>query len=310
MNFNNFLSATIHKEYSGEWSLSAEGILKDIIMPERDDVITVEGEPYRVVNPTKIRNDENQEIGRFDARHVLFDLEGIHVTKGKKKATYEIISAGHEPEMPYIDYEIESGWVVGYQLKGTISDHLSHLFDFAPQAFSFALDLTLEEMDRVRVVSITEGDIWGNLRRILDRFNFGFIPDGYGLIVTSRNKLLEQLPTADLHYSVNNINMEREMSYDDIIQKVYATAEAIIEPGVEECNPRGDLIREDISVTAGSGYPEYHVSFGEIEADSIEEAEIILDELASEYLNARNAPLARYTVDVAEIKLIEGFEEV
>jgi len=311
MDFANYITAQLHKEYSGEWSISAEGILKEIYLPSRDEIITVEEEEYRVVNPTKKRDADDQELGSFEARHVLFDLEDIYVSKGKMEATHNLIASGHEGTMPYIDYEIDAGWVVGYQLKGTITDHLSKLFEFAPEAFSFVLDLTAEEEDMVRTVTVSAGSIWGNLRRILDRFNFGFLPNSYGLTVTSRNKLLESLSSADLYYSINNIDMERQLHYDDTISKVYATAEAVIEPDEEagECEPRGDLIREDISKIVGSGYPEYHIDFGEIEADSIAEAEDELEALANEYLSVRNDPVARYTVGVAEIKFIEGYEE-
>ena len=269
-----FLEKSISKELSGSWNLSIKAIASEYTAPNRSDLITEEGESFRVIDVNKVREFEETYI-EVEARHVCFDLEKIYVTKGKVTPDYDrtdiIIDKGFD------------GWQVDYQLKGTLSDHLSELFKFV-SGFTVGTAPATDE----RTVSISEGSVFKNLKIILDRFNCGYDFSGTTVNAYKYSTKISQASSGRVAYSENNINMSRSLNYDDVVGKLYA--EAVIVPAAAE---KYHKIEEK-----GSGHPEYFVDFGELETETE------LSSLATAYYNIRSDPQPRYTVDVAEISLL------
>ena len=281
LEFVKYLQKNMTKELSGSWNYDFQVVADDLYTaPDRNDIITEEGQQFRVTNVTKEREGEETYIN-VQARHIAFDLEDIYVIKGKVEI----------PESPAeninIDYS-HDGWLVEYQLKATLHAHLIQLFEFAP---GFTVG-TVPSTEAV-TVTVTSTDVFSNLKKILDRFNCGYLLNNQEISAEKYEDMIDGESIANMHYSVNNINMSRELPYQDVVNKLYAEAEIV--PDDPNQNPQTVVIEK------GAGYPEYFVNFGQLE-----EGELVfdekLDQLAQDYFDIRNNPSPRYSVNIVELK--------
>ena len=279
MSNNTFIEKNISKEFSGSWNLDIKAIAAEYTAPSRNDIITEEGQNFRVTNVEKERSGEETYIN-VQARHIAFDLEDIYVIKGKVEVPAD------PPDNINIDPSFD-GWQVEYQLKGTLQEHLIELFQFAP-GFTVGTVPVTEN----RTVTVTSTNVFSNMKKILDRFNCGYILDNTEVSAEKYEDMIDGTSSVNLHYSVNNINMSREMPYEDVISKLYA--EATIIPDDPAQDP------ENIVVEKGSGYPEYFVDFGELEEGETQTEK--LDELAQAYYDIRSNPAPRYSFNIVELK--------
>ena len=273
-----FIEKKISKELSGNWELNIKAIANEYTAPNRDDIIIEEGQEFRVVNVEKERSFEETYIN-VKARHKCFDLEDIYVCKGKVTADFERdninIDSGYD------------GWQVNYQFKGTLQEHLDELFKFTS---AFAVGSVPADTS-VRTVTVSEGPIFDNFKKILDRFNCGFELNSTSAVsevsAFEFNELLGGVTGLYFNYGENNINMSRNDPYEDIISHLYAEAVIVPTDGSEEYNHIHEV---------GSGYPEYFVDFGKLET------ELELQNLADAYYNIRSNPQPKYSIDAAELK--------
>src|SRR6056297_883548 len=318
-----FIEKIMEKEFSGNWSLSLKAVAAEYTAPNRSDIITEGGQDFRVMDVVKERSGKETYIN-VQARHIAFDLEDILVTKGK------VLAPSPAPD----NMNIKSGygkWQVEYQLKGTLSEHLSELSKYCP-----GFTLSSGTVAGTRTVTVTEGTVFENLIKILDQFNAGYELNNKTVTAVSFEDAIGQTATAEMHYGVNNINMSRSSNYEDIIAKLYAKAKVPStevyslwalstvyskedkvtynsinyvcisdhestsddEPGVGinwGTYWQEEELVEVISVI-GAGVPEYLVDFGEFE----DEATFNTTDQA--YYDIRSNPQPRYEVGVAELK--------
>ena len=264
-NLTNVVNADMNKEYSGNWSLSISMVYSTLI--ERGDTITADGQDFRVTEAVKNRSFEETYLN-IEAKHVIFDLEGIKVI-GAKEGTDE----------------------VSYTKRDTLSNHLDYLFTFdESNEYGYSIDASFDTSIK-RVVAINDGNIFDNLKSILERFNARFEPNNKNVVIYPHTYSISTAYKCE--YTSNNINMDRNENYNDMFTKLFAEA-VIVGP------PEEPFEEYKYYYETGSGYPEAHIDFGEAET------ELELENMANEYLGIYSDPPPRYSVDVAELQNLDA----
>ena len=276
---NDVIRADVNKEYSGNWTLTIRCVQETNPNITEGDIITHDGEEFRVSTPEVVREFENKYID-IETRHVFFDLESIYVVPGKVAA---------EPSVFGPD------WVTEHNFRGTIEEHINNLLQFDTENV-FALELVEGiDLEKEMSIEIEQASILENLNKILQYFNAKVIL-GEGTtpydIVIKNHDFAEVLEGVKCEYAKNNINMRREYHSEDIIDKLYARAQVLYYSNDDPRNE--DLVKE-----YGSGRKEGFIDYGAVDYEED------LDDLANSFLDIRSNPPPRYIVDVAEIKKLD-----
>ena len=240
------------------------------------------------INITVIQDDPSAEY-LVQNNYLLYENQKFTIrdvsTERKGEERYVIVSAEH------VFFELEEHVIPeAYQFTGTIGQHINKLLSYQNGSdFVYEAGGTGTMYSIRRLISIDAGTIAQNLKKILDHFFARLVLDNYKV------RPIPQLQTSPsnvvLEYGVQNADVSRTYSRDDVVTRVVCIA---------------DIDGETITTTFNaSNIDDYRNPITKVLDLGVLDSQQDMNWIASEYLAVNSSPDATYNLSFAELKNLD-----